>query len=1042
MLLLMSNKDRDQVAKRPSEEQETNGKAVKASKRHRNHDGAVPIKHEDAAESDTEELDQITTADELDQGTKTPVDSTALDATQDSIISDACTTSEQPPSATQRISKRKQKKLYIIDSACKDEATTKDEVKEDEEEKDKPSLSPSSSRVAPILRPPLHGIPKDRRRSARLADRRDPATCKGVLVASGEPCTRAGIARFGGYCFHHRKQEWAVAAEWLANADALIIGTGSGMSVSSGIPALSGLEEASGLRAAKISFEEVCNSSLFNKDPALAWGFWGFCHRTFLDAEAHSDYALVQRFADLAPLGSFCLTSTIDSLWRQAGWPSETLVELHGDVRTLRCSAKCGAPDWPAAESLGIELPDLDELQQADSSSKAESSSAQRHRAFRARGKLPACPACRAVARPAVWMFGDEDTSTQKAERYLEWIKELEARSQKDSLRIVCLEIGCSRRAAPQEFSVRSELQRVVEVFENARLIRVNTDPGDAEIPQEPSSTQWREVCVSLQIPASEALENLQQNVFGKDSAPMCKFIVRDHENVAREVEAPVTASALRVLHLLEHSGVTVQYGKLQEPREPLLEPYVVFFSQYDSHELALLTSQASPKCFCHAKPDSPTATVCLQAMNVWFKAESSETVLSNVEWCRSLLTELIAKLDTPEYQEDIRKQRDRRGVAAMVTAVEEAVLPKFGLTADEHGLLATQAKCWIYGCCDPEIFRLAEESMRLSYIRLSGNLPWEVVGKPVQKRSRASTEQSPGLESLELPPADPEQPVIDISSEFPSPAPTTDQSDSEDENEKAADADDARSADADAESVFERRRSARIASRPAGSSPKTMPQLPRRSVAPKPRSKAAAAQAPVVEPIPIATVPVVPIPQSPAVSSKRRASAAVVEKVSARITPTSFDSGGGGSSSSRAVPERTALAAVTRSQKAKQAKAVDVSEVDTSTTKHRSLPVTSPLKQKAQLVKTSAKVKPKVETLAVVSRPNAKPTSGRQPGRGTRVRILDNPTYRGLTGTLVEYMREADSWQVHGETFGLKWFPASSLAFFVETRSKTQAEE
>ncbi|CAE8653815.1 unnamed protein product, partial [Polarella glacialis] len=104
---------------------------------------------------------------------------------------------------------------------------------------------------------------------------------------------------------------------------------------------------------------------------------------------------------------------------------------------------------------------------------------------------------------------------------------------------------------------------------------------------------------------------------------------------------------------------------------------------------------------------------------------------------------------DTPEYQDEMGRKRDRRSVGAMVKAVEEAVLPEFGLAADDEGLKAMTAKIWLYGCCDPEIYGLAEDVARLSCVRLSGHLPWvapspkdnAVASAPVQKsHQRAAT--------------------------------------------------------------------------------------------------------------------------------------------------------------------------------------------------------------------------------------------------------------------------------------------------------------
>eukprot|EP00435_Cladocopium_sp_Y103_P028664 s1924_g7.t1 len=67
-------------------------------------------------------------------------------------------------------------------------------------------------------------------------------------------------------------QELLQAAEWLRTADALVIGSGAGLSAYGGLPTLTG-PDAWETYASKPLEEVLCNQC-FLEDPRLAWGLW------------------------------------------------------------------------------------------------------------------------------------------------------------------------------------------------------------------------------------------------------------------------------------------------------------------------------------------------------------------------------------------------------------------------------------------------------------------------------------------------------------------------------------------------------------------------------------------------------------------------------------------------------------------------------------------------------------------------------------------------------------------------------------------------
>lgn len=91
-------------------------------------------------------------------------------------------------------------------------------------------------------------------------------------------------------------------------------------------------------------------------------------------------------------------------------------------------------------------------------------------KSFTAKGRLPRCPFCGAVARPNVYMFGDSEKSyvweagEGTARNFAAWIEK-----QKDA-RLLILEIGCGLGAP----GLRHRAERYLATYSASSLIRIN----------------------------------------------------------------------------------------------------------------------------------------------------------------------------------------------------------------------------------------------------------------------------------------------------------------------------------------------------------------------------------------------------------------------------------------------------------------------------------------------------------------------------------------------------------------------------------------
>lgn len=250
------------------------------------------------------------------------------------------------------------------------------------------------------------------------------------------------------------------AATAVASADALLIGAGAGMSVDSGLPDFRGPEgfwrAYPAYKHLGLRFEELANPEWFATDPELAWGFYGHRLNLYRETVPHRGFAVLRRWAERMRLGCFVFTSNVDGQFQKAGFGGGSVLECHGAIDWLQCTRECGIGVFPA-EHVRVEV---------DGES------------FRAVGELPRCPACGALVRPNILMFGDwrwDDTRTRAQEaRFQDWAGGILAES---SRKLAVVECGAGVLIP----TVRWQCERLAAAASGA-LIRIN--PRDWEGPR------------------------------------------------------------------------------------------------------------------------------------------------------------------------------------------------------------------------------------------------------------------------------------------------------------------------------------------------------------------------------------------------------------------------------------------------------------------------------------------------------------------------------------------------------------------------------
>ncbi|MCP3024299.1 SIR2 family NAD-dependent protein deacylase [Cupriavidus basilensis] len=244
------------------------------------------------------------------------------------------------------------------------------------------------------------------------------------------------------------------AADWIRDADGLLITAGAGMGVDSGLPDFRGTDgfwrAYPALRHHGLSFEDIANPAGFASNPRLSWGFYGHRLALYRATAPHAGFDILFRLASTMKHGAFVFTSNVDGQFQKAGFPAARVAECHGTIHLLQCIEACTDQVWPEDDFNPI----------VDNST------------CLLKNEMPRCPHCGGLARPNILMFGDWKWVSRYADRQEQalaaWLESVE--------RLVVVELGAGR-ALP---TVRcfSERQRRQVIRINARDYSISPAVG------------------------------------------------------------------------------------------------------------------------------------------------------------------------------------------------------------------------------------------------------------------------------------------------------------------------------------------------------------------------------------------------------------------------------------------------------------------------------------------------------------------------------------------------------------------------------------
>ena len=246
------------------------------------------------------------------------------------------------------------------------------------------------------------------------------------------------------------------ARELISDADAILITAGAGMGVDSGLPDFRGNEgfwQAYPVAKARgLSFQEMANPEWFESDPSLAWAFYGHRLNLYRDTVPHEGFKMLRELCKAKDDDYFILTSNVDGQFQKAGFDQDKICEIHGSIHHLQCTKDKDHGIWSAEDdNVTVDM-----------------------ETFQALAPLPVCPACGALARPNILMFGDWDwigyRSDMQMKRFGRWKIDL----MNEKKKVCVIEIGAGTAIA----SIRRMSESAAKQF-HTPLIRMN--PREAQ---------------------------------------------------------------------------------------------------------------------------------------------------------------------------------------------------------------------------------------------------------------------------------------------------------------------------------------------------------------------------------------------------------------------------------------------------------------------------------------------------------------------------------------------------------------------------------
>src|SRR5690606_16896965 len=208
------------------------------------------------------------------------------------------------------------------------------------------------------------------------------------------------------------------------------------------------------LERSGLDFISIASPRAFRRHPETAWGFYGHRLNLYRQTVPHAGYGILKKWGENTPYGYMAFTSNVDGHLQKAGLNANLVTECHGSIHYPQCLNACSSDIW-SADGFN---PVVDEAN------------------CRLLNEPPHCPHCGGLARPNIYMFGDdewlEERTLAQRRRLAHWLRDAE--------RLLVIEIGAGTAiSTARDFTHRMAFEL------RAPVIRIN--PLEPDIHGHPS---------------------------------------------------------------------------------------------------------------------------------------------------------------------------------------------------------------------------------------------------------------------------------------------------------------------------------------------------------------------------------------------------------------------------------------------------------------------------------------------------------------------------------------------------------------------------
>jgi NAD-dependent SIR2 family protein deacetylase len=139
------------------------------------------------------------------------------------------------------------------------------------------------------------------------------------------------------------------AAQYVRNAEVVLVAAGAGMGVDAGIPDYYGGIHHAHPRLAEmgLSVYDLSNHSLFKHNPALAWGHWVTRQHEYMNTLPHVGYHILHAWSKCSKRNVRVVTTNLDRHFVRTGFTFNNVFEMHGSMYDAQCMHRCGVHPWP-----------------------------------------------------------------------------------------------------------------------------------------------------------------------------------------------------------------------------------------------------------------------------------------------------------------------------------------------------------------------------------------------------------------------------------------------------------------------------------------------------------------------------------------------------------------------------------------------------------------------------------------------------------------------------------------------------------------------